>query len=78
MFEFFLHRIFKVKAKSVYLRDIYIQLQRAQKKRSYSYTCDLEINRLATPDYGQRWLVLNPIPNNKHQENKNSHVTQTV
>ena len=52
---------------SVYLRNI--QLQRAHKiqELSYSYTCDQEINRLATLDYGQRWLVLNPIPNNKHQ-----------
>ena len=37
------------------------------KQRSYSYTCDQEIYRLATLDCGQRWLVLNPIPNNKHQ-----------
>ena len=47
-----------------------------QKEWSYSYTCDQEINTLATLDTieytnfskdGQRWLVLNPIPNNKHQ-----------
>ena len=36
-------------------------------KWSYSYTCDQEIYWLATLDYGQRWLALNPFPNNKHQ-----------
>ena len=29
--------------------------------------CDQESYRLPTLDYGQRWLVLNPFPNSKHQ-----------
>ena len=40
----------------------------------YSYKCDQETNRLATLDYGQRWLALNPIPNKLHSD-KNSHFT---
>ena len=46
----------KLKVKSVYLRNL--QLQRAYKNN------DLTVTAL---DDGQRWLVLNPILNNKHQ-----------
>ena len=41
--------------------------KRIKKEKSDSNTCDQEIYRLATLDYGQRWLVLNPILNNKHK-----------
>ena len=60
------------KVKSIYLRNI--QLQRAYKKMICAKHV---IYTLATLDYGQWWLVSNPIPNNK-QSDKNSHVTQTL
>ena len=46
-----------LKVKSSILRNIQLQ-----KKRSYCYTCNQEIYRLTTLDYGQLWQVLNPIP----------------
>ena len=42
---------------SVYLRNI--QLKITRRNWSYSYTCDQEIDKLATLDFGQLWLVLN-------------------
>ena len=46
-----------------------IQLQRAYKKEHLTaiHVVYQEIYRLATLDYGQRWLELNPFSNNKHQ-----------
>ena len=43
-----------------------MQLQREHNKMIL-HTCDQEIYRYATLDYGQWWLVLNPFPDNKHQ-----------
>ena len=51
----------KIKVNSVYLRNI--QLQRPYKNNDL--TAIHVIKR--SLDYGQRWQVLNPILNNKHQ-----------
>ena len=68
----------KIESQSIYF-EIHTITKSAQRNHpSYSLKCDQEIYRLATPDYGQRWLVLNPIPNNKHQANKNSCYTNSV
>ena len=60
-----------MKFKTFILRNI--QLQKAYtKKYDRSLTGKKihvirDLQTIATLDYGQRWQVLNPFPNNKHQ-----------
>ena len=53
-----------IKFKTFILRNR--QLQKAY-TRKYMIAIYVEMYRFATLDYGQRWLVLNSFPNNKHQ-----------
>ena len=69
-------QILNVKSNQNLLFEEHTITNSVQKEWSYSYTCDQEIYRFTTLDYGQRWLVLNPIPNDKLQVKKKSHVHQ--
>ena len=57
----------QINSKSLFWETYNYNRQTQENIRSYSCTRDQVIYSLATLDYCQRWLVLNPFPTNKHQ-----------
>ena len=60
----------KVKFKRLFLRTCNYYIE-TQKNELTAIHVIKRSNTLVTLEYGQRWLVLNPFPSNKHQSIKN-------
>ena len=58
---------FEVQSQSVYFEKHIITKNPQKYDLSAIHVIKRSIYTLATLDYGQRWLVLNPLLNNKHQ-----------